>query len=382
MRIGVVTTSYPRHDGDHAGNFVAAHVAALRAAGHEVDVVGAHTIASPLFDGGGAPDALERGGVATWWSAARFSARLTVEVSRRAASWDLAIAHWLVPSAVAAAIAQRAPCLAIAHGGDVHTLRRLRLLAPTLHVLRARGVKLAFVSTKLRDLAVAASPRLAGWLDGALVQPMGIEVAHFEAIRAARALASPPTIVVVARLVPVKGVDVAIRAFVRLRTEARLVIAGDGPARRELETLAREVDARGISFVGAVDAAHRDELLKTAACVVIPSRVLPNGRTEGAPMIALEALASGVPVVASAVGGLRDLLGGDPGSLVAPHDPAALADAIERALASTSRALPDLNGYDWPRVSERLFDHALGCALGPRGPTSCEAGDSNRRRTA
>src|SRR6185503_18937354 len=104
MRIGVVTASYPRVAGEHAGNFVASHVEALRAAGHAVDVIGAHTIASPLFYGAGAPDELERGGLAMYAAAARFSLQLTREVARRANEWDLVIAHWLAPSALAAVI--------------------------------------------------------------------------------------------------------------------------------------------------------------------------------------------------------------------------------------------------------------------------------------
>ncbi|HEX7836646.1 MAG TPA: hypothetical protein VF469_04235, partial [Kofleriaceae bacterium] len=68
MKLGVVTTSYPRFPGDPAGNFVAAHVAALRALGHRVEVVAAGEpghddvlrVRSRLFYRGGAPDALER----------------------------------------------------------------------------------------------------------------------------------------------------------------------------------------------------------------------------------------------------------------------------------------------------------------------------------
>jgi glycosyltransferase involved in cell wall biosynthesis len=370
MRIGVVTTSYPRFDGDAAGSFVAAHVAAMRAAGHEIEVISAQTIArggSGLFDGAGAPDELERGGPRLYVDAARFTAAMTATVARRARTWDLAIAHWLAPSALAV-LPSRTPLLAIAHGGDIHTLRRLRLLAPALHLLRARGARLAFVTEELRSIARAASPRLAGYLDGALVQPMGIDVARFAAL--GRATASPQKmILVVARLVPVKGVDVVIDTYRRLETHADLVIAGDGPERTRLECLARAtISARAangkhgsttattgcIRFLGAVDATTRDQLLRDADLLVIPSRVLPNGRSEGSPMIAAEALAAGVPIVASAVGGLRDL----PGlAHVPPDDPAALAAAIDRALAAP-RPRIDVSHLDWPRVCARLLEHA------------------------
>ena len=90
----------------------------------------------------------------------------------------------------------------------------------------------------------------------------------------------------------------------------------------------------------------------------MPSRITPGGRTEGTPAIALEALAAGVPVVASAVGGLRGLAGRAGVQLVPPDDPRALAGAIDRALAdplppaALRAAVADL---DWRQVAPRLL---------------------------
>ena len=170
MKIGVVTTSYPRFAGDPAGCFVCAHVAAMRALGHDVEVIAADA-SEPLFYRGGAPEQLERGGATL--SAISFTARLTARVVRRARDWDLAVAHWLAPSALAA-LPTRVPLLAIAHGGDVHTLARMRLLGPALALLRARRAQLAFVSAELRELAARH-----GHIGDAIVQPMGVDLAHF-----------------------------------------------------------------------------------------------------------------------------------------------------------------------------------------------------------
>jgi glycosyltransferase involved in cell wall biosynthesis len=97
------------------------------------------------------------------------------------------------------------------------------------------------------------------------------------------------------------------------------------------------------------------ELLREAAAVVGPSRVTPGGRTEGTPSIALEALAAGVPVVASAVGGLRELAAV---RLVPPDDPVALAREVDRVLADPPPPLAlrqAVAHLDWPAVAVRLL---------------------------
>ena len=348
-RIGVITTSYPRFAGDHAGSFVGAHVRALEAMGHECDVVHA-TQSDTLFYRGGAPDAIERLGVRALPAAASFTARLTAQVAARsrgrgsnaqrgsnARGWDAAIAHWLAPSAIAAAAAlpRHVPLLAIAHGGDVHTLRRTNLLGVVLRALRVRGATLAVVSNELRLLC-------APYIE-AIVQPMGIDVAHFAAL--GRAPTSPPTVAVIGRLVPVKGIDVAIRALDHITRPVRLVIAGDGPLRAALARMNDRAE-----LLGEIDAARRDRLLREASVVVVPSRILMNGRSEGVPLVALEALAAGVPVIASRVGGLAEL----PVMHVPPDDPHALATAIEAVLASPPPRQA-MAAFDWREVAARLL---------------------------
>ncbi len=369
MTIGIVTTSYPRFVGDPAGGFVAGHVAALRALGHSVEVIaaadghartegprrhrhhpdGVTRIPARLFYAGGAPERLEATPLRAGLAGLAFTAKLTAAIARR--RWSSIVAHWIAPSAIAA-LPSRVPLLAIAHGGDVHTLRRMHLLAPVLHLLRARNARLVFVSEQLRTIARdAVAGGLRRWLDEATVQPMGIAVDHFRGL--GRAPSDPPTIAIASRLVPVKGIDVAIAAMAHVRAPARLVIAGDGPARGALLSHAQKV-AAPIEFRGELSAADRDRLLASASAVVVPSRVLSNGRTEGTPTIALEALATGVPVIGSAVGGLAEL----PSVVhVPPEDPHALAASIDRTLVDppTPEVLRQAVAHlDWSQVAPIL----------------------------
>jgi glycosyltransferase involved in cell wall biosynthesis len=134
----------------------------------------------------------------------------------------------------------------------------------------------------------------------------------------------PSYALVVSRLAPEKGVDVAIDAC--RAAGITLLIAGDGPERGALEAhaaAARGVAGATVRFAGHVDDAELAELRARASIALVPSR---SAETFG--LAAAEAMAAGLPVVASRVGALAELVEGD--ALVPPGDAAALAGAIER----------------------------------------------------
>jgi glycosyltransferase involved in cell wall biosynthesis len=146
---------------------------------------------------------------------------------------------------------------------------------------------------------------------------------------------------VAGRLAPEKGVDVAIEAC--RAEEIELVIAGDGPERAALEARAAGGTVR---FAGAVSPAALNELRRGAALAVVPSR---SAETFG--LAAAEAMAAGLPVVATAAGALPDLVPGE--GIVPVGDTRAMGEAIgrlrgdraagERALAAVrERCAPDV----------------------------------------
>ncbi|NPV27284.1 MAG: glycosyltransferase family 4 protein [Firmicutes bacterium] len=137
---------------------------------------------------------------------------------------------------------------------------------------------------------------------------------------------------------PKNGVDVAIRAMEFLKQHPRLpavrmIIAGDGRQRRQLESYVHENDLKDVvTFFGTVSREEMPKLMRKCGVVIIPS--IPSEGVEEATSIAvLEAMASGVPVVASAIGGLREIvIDGETGFLVPPGEPDRLANAIIMAL--------------------------------------------------
>jgi len=131
----------------------------------------------------------------------------------------------------------------------------------------------------------------------------------------------------VGRLDPQKGLDTLVRAFARLHGAGApplLALVGEGPQRRELEWLARSLGvADRVRLVGR--RADVPRLLPGLDLFVMPSR------WEGFGLALAEALAAGVPAVASAVDSLPEVLG-DAGRLVAPDEPEALAGALSELL--------------------------------------------------
>lgn len=169
-------------------------------------------------------------------------------------------------------------------------------------------------------------------------------------------------IITVARLVEFKGLEYAIRAIRLLKDRGRRVhleIAGEGPLREELEKLISDLGlGHEVSLVGAVAHSEIPQKMWDSDLFLISSIVDSKGRTEGFGAVILEAMAAGLPVVASAVGGITDIVDGENGVLVPEKDPAAIAGAIEEVLSNPGRAEAYASrGFDF--VSATYSDEAM-----------------------
>lgn len=193
-------------------------------------------------------------------------------------------------------------------------------------------------------------------------------------------LSSPPTIAYAGRLVRKKGVDVLVRAMAAIATaqpEARLIVAGDGPERPELERLiaASGVESR-VRMLGHRSRAELDVLLASAWVQVIPSRW-----EDPFPNVAAEAMMRGTAVIATRWGGVTEIVReGESGLLVGPGDVAALAASLRCVLDSrdfaermglTARAfaLAELTEERFIGRFEKIYERLAGgdSALGTPG---------------
>jgi glycogen synthase len=256
---------------------------------------------------------------------------------------------------------RRRPLVMTVHCSLRHTLQASGVRGL---VLSSVGAALEAVGERRADAVIVLTQRLAdllvaGGLDPNRVHviPSGVDLRRF-----AHRLPDPapdlprPRVLFVGRLAAQKGVATLLDAVPLLRGEATVVVVGDGPRRRALERQAGRLGPDRVSFRGFVVHTEVPAWLAAADVLVLPSIYEELGS------VLLEAMAAGLPVVASAVGGIPDALG-DAGRLVPPRDPAALAAAVNEVLDDPALAaqLGDAarrraTAFSWDALAGRVLD--------------------------
>jgi glycosyltransferase involved in cell wall biosynthesis len=199
-------------------------------------------------------------------------------------------------------------------------------------ILEPRGLNLVTHASRGADVLIAVSRSVAERVVGTQPQVVypGVPAPETPGPRPLRSASAAGRIVgTAARLLPLKGLGYLLRAIASLREEFPnliLEIAGSGPERAALEQEAREIHlSEAVRFLGWVE--DLAPVLARWEVFALPSL------EEGFPVAALEAMAAGLPVVASAVGGIPELIeDGRTGWLVPPQDPEALAGRLRQLL--------------------------------------------------
>jgi glycosyltransferase involved in cell wall biosynthesis len=186
------------------------------------------------------------------------------------------------------------------------------------------------------DAVVAQTDTVAAWMQKRLRVPVHIvpNPVRVSGPNSPRVTSDPPLLIAVGRLTAQKGFDILIEAFARVAAKHpdwRLVIYGEGPDRTKLETLRDALSLQGkVSLPGLTR--NVETAFAEASLFVLPSRF------EGYSNALLEALAAGLPVIATAApGGASGILGdGKYGMLVPPGDALALASALEKMMSDSA----------------------------------------------
>jgi phosphatidylinositol alpha-1,6-mannosyltransferase len=278
-------------------------------------------------------------------------------------------AHWLVPSGLSCALANvrnSFTCCVTVHAADIFALKRAKVLGSWI---------LRFILKKTK-LILPVSTYIKKTID----EVHGSEVTHYEIIPMGANLNFTPTashttdqdpgprvsdvrLLFVGKLVEKKGVEHLLRALRILKRQhvrASLQIIGGGPLERSLKTLATTLQVNDrVDFYGWVNNEVLPKFFGSNDILVVPSVFDRKGETEGMPVVIAESLSCGVPVLASRISGISDIIKEDyNGWFVEPADEAALAAKIKKISKLSLReykanALASARGLDYKSIASR-----------------------------
>lgn len=281
--------------------------------------------------------------------------RLTWSLAREGRKPSVMHAHWWAAAipAIPACKALGIPLVLTEHGSRWssygHSKKGLWLGRATLAAVDVVIPVSRWLQSVLEEQGVRARMH---------VIPNMVDVAAFRKSNlASRVPQEPPTLVLVGRLTEEKGIDDAIRAVALLRADGvpcRLEVIGSGAALESLQALAqREGVGDAVYFHGGLS---RSQIVQAFERVDVMVSATKTSETFG--VAVAEGLAAGIPIVATAVGAIPELINDDNGILVEPQNPGALAKGIQMALERTwNRELISRSGerFDREHVLEQIL---------------------------
>jgi len=286
---------------------------------------------------------------------------------QRTAQIDVVHAHCAYPDAVGVAIACAwldLPFVVTAHGSDINVYANKHLIRRQLRWALRRAKAVIAVSAPLGRKLLAVVPEIGARLER--IACAGVDPTIFHAMNRAsvrRELSLPEAarvVLFVGQLVPIKRLDLLLAAWrgllrdARIGRDDRLLLIGEGPLRAPLELQASADDFGGsVCFLGGRPQVEVARWVSAADLLCLPSD------NEGTPNVIVEALASGRPVVATAVGGIPELvIPNVNGVLVLPGDAPGLQAGLAAALVQkwdAAQIAATVSGYTWQALAQSNF---------------------------
>jgi L-malate glycosyltransferase len=259
-----------------------------------------------------------------------FSITATFKLIRMVRQYDINLihAHFLIPPGLIGVIVGSILGKRIAvtvHGSDLLIQAKNPLLRPIIKFIFKRSDYILVVNQALKDNV----RNLGISTDKIYLTPNAVDTNKFnpqnlELPTDIKLKSDKPTILFVGNLVAQKGVKYLLEAKKQMNIDAELLIVGDGPLRGVMEDIVKNEGIKNVVFTGA----RRDveKIMPSTQLLVLPSV------SEGFPITILEALSSGLPVVATNVGGVSEVLDKKVGIIVEPSDPTSLAEAVDKIM--------------------------------------------------
>lgn len=249
-------------------------------------------------------------------------------------NYDFVHAHWLIPQGIVHAFCKK-PYLVTGHGGDVGELN-----TSLFHVLKKRCLKRASAVTVVSKHLQSILQEKYDCNETEII-PMGCNTSYFTPSNRSENYFSQGTrkvVLFVGRLAEKKGVPYLIQAMQSV--DALLVIAGSGPLEKQCRELTASLHLEDkITFLGPKPHTELRNIYASADIFAAPSITAKNGDVEGFGLVILEAMASGLPVIASNSGGITDIIRHEENGLLTEEKNASqIAEAVNRLLSDPELA--------------------------------------------
>ena len=242
--------------------------------------------------------------------------------------YDIIHAHWMIPQGIVQSYTGKTPYILTGHGSDITSLNVFPIKGMKIRAMK-KASHITVVSEKLKEYVMDFYPN--NYTD---VMPMGCDTSCFSPKNRVENYfnqGNRKAILFVGRLAEVKGVKYLIQATQNI-DNARLYIVGKGEMEDSLRELAKPMGDK-VVFLGAKTHEELSKIVPSADVLVTPSITASDGSKEGFGLVLIEAMASGVPVVASNSGGIPNTItSGVNGLLTEEKDYVGIANAIRRIL--------------------------------------------------
>lgn len=392
LKVLMITSSFPRHEGDYFGQFILELAKALKpnniepvilcphspGAAHREVMNGVRVYRFPYFYPYSLQKVAVEGGVfqnVRRSLLAKLQLPLFLAMELIYTIWvvrkeeiELLHTHWILPQGLIGAICGRllhCPHILSIHGTDVNTAAKSRVLRWVTRFVTRNCGKILTNSTYTRKILLSIDPSAEGKVE---VIPMGVDVERFWSAQSDdhKQASDTPSVLYVGRLIDWKGLDYLIEAFAIVSQRVprvQLVIGGEGPEEEKLKQQVKNLGlTESVHFVGFIENKELSRYYHDAAVFVLPS-IQTEGQTEGLGVVLLEAMACGTPVIGSDVGGIPDIIrDGWNGYLVKERSPHELAERIVALLENPAvREQFEENGlrtvheyFSWHQISTRF----------------------------
>lgn len=283
---------------------------------------------------------------------------------------DVIHTHWIIPNGLIGAFCKKffgIRHILTIHAAGLFALEQLPFKKNIANFIVNNSDEITVVSSYIKERLInVVSPALRGILNDKLkIIPMGVHVELYQKetdvdyLKSKNNIRSKFSLLFIGRLAEKKGVKFLIKAMARIsltNKDVTLIICGDGPLRKELQQQVSDLKLRDfVRFTGYITDNEKLDYLKLSDILIVPSIVTEFGDTEGLPVVILEGLAAGKPIIASDVSGIKDVItDGVNGFLIEPNNPDQIAKKVLELLKNTESmmkisksALNTVDEYDW-----------------------------------